>query len=214
MWELTLFKLNPFTQQTSTHVPASAFCPRCAALHRSVCVSVCLRRIGMWELKLMNLETGDFEEPPTAHWAMVADHIQLPPQMRESAIACYSLYLEYVEKVKQDRIDVLRDFQLLEQQLDAAAGGRGCAPPTLQYRVDGYEEYQELLDRLQLSLKREHMVANMLSYSLSQIASHVQMAKGMLACWPYWPDGPSVLTFWLAEEQARAQLLPGRQPGM
>jgi hypothetical protein len=190
-------------------VPDLICCSYAALIHASVF------RIGMWELKLMNLETGDFEEPPAAHWAMVADHIQLPPQMRESAIACYSLYLEYVEKVKQDRIDILRDFQLLEQQLDAASaavGGRGCAPPTLQYRVDGYEEYQQLLDRLQLSLKREHMVANMLSYSLSQIASHVQMAKGMLACWPYWPDGPSVLTFWLAEEQARAQLLPGRQP--
>jgi hypothetical protein len=163
----------------------------------------------MWELKLINLESGAFEEAPPSHWAMVADRIQLPPQMRDSAIACYSLYLEYVEKVKADRLAVLQDFSLLEQQLALAAAGSsgssgssGGAPPTLQYRRDGYEEYQVLLERLQLSLKREHMVANMLSYSLSQITSHVQMAKGMLACWPYWPDGPSVLAFWLAEEQA------------
>jgi hypothetical protein len=126
--------------------------------------------------------------------------------MRESAIACYTLYLEYVEKVKADRIAILRDFELLEQQVDAAGAatiGSGIAPPTLLFRVDGHEEYDQLLERLQLSLKREHMVANMLSYSLSQISSHVQMAKGMLACWPYWPDGPSVLSFWLADEQAR-----------
>jgi hypothetical protein len=160
----------------------------------------------LWELKLINLETGDFEEASPAHWAMVAEHIQLPPQMRESAIACYTLYLEYVDKVKEDRIAILRDFNHLEQQLDAANAatiGSGVAPPTLLFRVDGHEEYQQLLERLQLSLKREHMVANMLSYSLSQISSHVQMAKGMLACWPYWPDGPSVLSFWLADEQAR-----------
>lgn len=174
---------------------------------------VCLaaHRIGVWELKLINLETGEFQEAPPSHWAMVAEHVQVPPQMRESAVACYSLYLEYVEKVKADRLAILSDFQLLEDQLQAAAGGamgsssqqQGSAPPSLQFRVDGYEEYQVLIERLQLSLKREHMVSNMLSYSLSQIASHVQMAKGMLACWPYWPDGPSVLSFWLAEEQAR-----------
>ena len=165
----------------------------------------------MWEMRLINLETGDFEEAPPSHWAMVAEHIQLPAQMRESAIACYSLYLEYVEKVKADRIAILQDFQLLEQQLDAAGAstiGAGVAPPTLLFRVDGHEEYQSLLERLQLSLKREHMVANMLSYSLSQISSHVQMAKGMLSCWPYWPDGPSVLSFWLADEQARGPARP------
>lgn len=172
----------------------------------------------MWELKLINLETGDFQEAPPSHWAMVAERIQLPQHMRESAIACYTLYLEYVEKVKADRQAVLQDFQLLEQHLEAAAGAgsggssqqqqqtqaAGAAPPSLQFRMDGYEQYQHLIERLQLSLKREHMVANMLSYSLSQIASHTQMAKGMLACWPYWPDGPSVLSFWLAEDQAKA----------
>lgn len=168
----------------------------------------------MWELKLINLDTGDFGEAPPSHWAVVAEHIQLPAQMRESAIACYTLYLEYVGKVKADRIAVLQDFQRLEQQLDAAAAlnvGIGIAPATLQFRADGYEEYQELIERLQLSLKREHMVANMLSYSLSQISSHVQMAKGMLSCWPYWPDGPSVLEFWLHQEQARAPGAGGQQ---
>jgi hypothetical protein len=161
----------------------------------------------MWELKLINLETGDFEEAPHSHWARVAEHIQLPAQMRESAIACYTLYLEYVDKVKEDRIAVLQDFERLEQQLDGAAApniGIGIAPASLQFRVDGYAEYQELIERLQLSLKREHMVSNMLSYSLSQISSHVQMAKGMLSCWPYWSDGPSVLEHWLAQDQARA----------
>lgn len=168
-----------------------------------VCLCLCLYRIGVWELKLINLETGDCEEAPPAHWAMVAERIQLPAQMRESAIACYRLYLEYVEKVKADRIAVLQEFSSLEQQLAAAAApniGSGIAPATLQFRADGYEAYQELIERLQLSLKREHMVANMLSYSLSQISSHVQMAKGMLSCWPYWPDGPSVLEHWLDAE--------------
>jgi hypothetical protein len=157
----------------------------------------------VWELKLINLETGDCEEAPHSHWAMVAERIQLPAQMRESAMSCYRLYLEYVDKVKADRIAVLQEFSLFEQQLAAAAApnvGSGIAPATLQFRADGYEAYQELIERLQLSLKREHMVANMLSYSLSQISSHVQMAKGMLSCWPYWPDGPSVLEHWLDAE--------------
>lgn len=159
----------------------------------------------MWELKLINLETGDFQEAPQAHWRNVADHIQLPPQMRESALACYTLYLEYVERVKDERRAVLQDFSLLEHQLQAVQGGTsGTAPATLQFRFDGYEQYHALLDRLQVSLKREHLVANMLSYSLAQIASHVQMAKGILSCWPYWADGPSVLSIWLEDEQLRA----------
>jgi hypothetical protein len=193
----------------------------------------------VWELKLINLESGAFQEPPPEHWRLVADRIQLPPQMRESALACYSLFLEYVERVKAERREVLSDFAALERQLaerqlaaaEAAAGatrergGAGAAssapaapaaaaalaaaaacgaPATLQFRVDGYEGYQALLDRLTLSLKREHLVSNMLGYSLAQIASHVQMAKGMLACWPYWPDGPSVLAIWLQDEQLQA----------
>jgi hypothetical protein len=180
----------------------------------------------MWELKLINLETGQFQEPPHAHWRNVADSIQLPPGMRDSALACYTLYLEYVDKVKNERQAVLRDFASLEQQLASAAAAAGsspsggassqaaCAPGSLQFRVDGFEAYASLLDRLALSLKREHLVANMLSYSLAQIASHVQMAKGMLACWPYWPDGPSVLSIWLQDEQQLQGLGGGAGAGM
>jgi hypothetical protein len=173
----------------------------------------------MWELKLINLETGEFENAPTSHWRLVLEKINMSPAVKDSSLACHGLYLEFVEKVRQERLDILTDISNLETLIagsaatsvgaagsspTAAGSGASSAPATLQFRFDGYEEYQVLLQRLQTSMQREHNMCNMLMYSLAQVVSHLQMAKGMVYSWPYLPDGNTIMDI-MHEEAAAAQ---------
>jgi hypothetical protein len=201
-------------------------------------------RVGIWELKLINLETGELAEAPASHWRSVLAHLAMTPAQREQPLACYSLFQDYMDKCRLERQAILQDLTDLETRLTgfsgAATGGSGTPgfrtsdpgqgsgtvqgpagaslnpaevqrvreqymnPRTLQFRDDGLEEYQSLLERLQVSMMREHMVANMLMYSMVQVVTHAQMAKGMVAAYPYWPNGSAIMLL-MQEEEAAAE---------
>jgi hypothetical protein len=198
----------------------------------------------VWELKLINLETGDFQEAPPNHWRSVLHSISFSREAREKLNACFILYKEHMSKARSERQEVLREMAALCSELhgdvsnnvtnidvtDPAAGpfaaavaGMGAggsshssgfglqqqqqqreAPRSLQFRYDGLDRWQEVLEKLQVSLQHEHMVANMIMYSCAQAATHVQMAKAMLHSYPYWPNGYCMLTILHEEEQNAA----------
>lgn len=199
-------------------------------------------RVGIWELKLINLETGELAEAPGSHWRSVLTQLAMTPAQREQPLACYSLFQHYMDKCRLERQAILQDLTKLETRLTGssvgATGGLGMPglrtsdpeqgvgagqgsdpsptpealrmreqylnPRSLQFRDDGFEEYQSLLERLQVSMMREHMVANMLMYSMVQVVTHAQMAKGMVAAYPYWPNGSAIMLLMQQEEESSA----------
>jgi hypothetical protein len=191
-------------------------------------------------LKLINLESGDFEEAPPNHWRNLLHSIAFSREARGKLDACFSLYKDHMAKARLERQEVLQEMAALVTELHGrdvdelqfgaagpfAAAVAGTAPTTsglqqqqqreapasLQFRNDGFDRWQEVLEKLQLSLQREHMVSNMIMYSCSQAATHVQMAKAMLHAWPYWPNGYCMLTILHEEEQAAAAAAAARRP--
>lgn len=212
--------------------------------------SVLCCRVGIWELKLINLETGEMAEAPIIHWKSVLSQLGMSSAQREQPIACYNLLQEYMEKCKQERVAILQHFNELEIRLTGSCGAPGvrssdpgqgpgaglgiaaglgvpCPPAgismdpaaaaeaaavrqsyvrpnTLQFRQNGLDEYQGLLEKLQVSVLREHMIANMLMYSIVQVVSHAQMAKAMVASYPFWPNGSAIMLLMQEEEAAVA----------
>jgi hypothetical protein len=201
-------------------------------------------------LKLINLESGDFQEAPPNHWRSVLHSISFSREAREKLDACFILYKDHMAKARAERQEVLREMAALTAELhgssdnvtvtninvtDPAAAGpfaaavagvssssgfgmqqqqqqQGEAPRSLQFRNDGFDRWQDVLEKLQVSLQREHMVANMIMYSCAQAATHVQMAKAMLHSWPYWPNGYCMLTILHEEEQAAAAAAAAGRP--
>lgn len=185
----------------------------------------------MWELKLINLDSGDFEEAPPNHWRNVLHSIAFTPAVREKLDACFTLYKGYVHKARDERQEVLRELAALAAELpgepaaadaaqfasaEAAAAAfqqqrqQREAPPTLQFRQDGLDEWFALLEKLQVSMQREHMVCNMIMYSCAQVATHIQMGRAMLNSYPYWPNGAAILSVMHEEEQLAAAAAAGR----
>jgi hypothetical protein len=201
-------------------------------------------------LKLINLESGDFEEAPPNHWRSVLHSISFSREAREKLDACFSLYKDHMGKARAERQEVLQEMAALTAELHgsdsvtnmgvtdqgagpfaAAVAGMGAAassssgfglqqqqqqqreaPRSLQFRNDGLDRWQEVLEKLQVSLQHEHMVANMIMYSCAQAATHVQMAKAMLHSWPYWPNGYCMLAILHEEEQAAAAAAAAGRP--
>lgn len=223
--------------------------------HTYTTVTSAAARVGIWELKLINLETGELAEAPITHWRSVLAQLSMSTAQREQPLACYSLFQEYMEKCRQERRAILQDLTDLETRLTGSSGmpagglgspglrtsdpGQGTGeaqgsaglnpslkpdpeaqrvrekylcPRSLQFRDDGLEEYQSVLEQLQVSMTREHMVGNMLMYSMVQVVTHAQMAKGMVAAYPYWPNGSAIMLLMQEEEAAAAAAKQDRIP--
>jgi hypothetical protein len=88
-----------------------------------------------------------------------------------------------------------------------------AAPPavawtgqTFQFRPPGLFDYQHVLSALHASMHREHVLVNMLMYALFHVLHREQMARALVASWPFWPDVPAMVDV-LRQRQAGAGAL-------
>jgi hypothetical protein len=73
--------------------------------------------VGLWELKLINLETGDFEEAPPNHWRHLLHSMAFSREAREKLDACFSLYKDHMAKARDERQEVLQEMAALTAEL-------------------------------------------------------------------------------------------------
>lgn len=74
-------------------------------------------RVGLWELKLINLESGDFEEAPPNHWRSLLHSITFSREARGKLDACFSLYKDHMGKARAERQEVLQEMAELCAEL-------------------------------------------------------------------------------------------------
>ena len=147
-----------------------------------------LNPLCMYQLKLLNMETGLPETPPEEHWVRVVTALQLSDEQKRSINSCYDLYKKALEKIYRDREEL--SAQLVQaQKLLAAGSASQLDSNSLQLELD----VDLILDQLDLNLAREHTVRMMFaSFSSRKVLTPLQFAKGAVHCYPYFPDGPSM----------------------
>ncbi|WIA17291.1 hypothetical protein OEZ85_014159 [Tetradesmus obliquus] len=74
-------------------------------------------RVGLWELKLINLESGDFEEAPPNHWRSLLHSMAFSREARGKLDACFSLYKDHMGKARAERQEVLQEMAELCAEL-------------------------------------------------------------------------------------------------
>jgi hypothetical protein len=163
----------------------------------------------------------------------VLQQVALQPDVVDRLTACYALYQQQLQCVRDERSALLAELTGLQARLDNVQGrplqqqqqpgGQDSTalqqtaslmpPHSLQFRQDGFEEYTNLADRLSSSLQQEHMVSHLLMYACAQASSHAHMARAMLASYPFWPDGCAMLALLHAETDSMAGTVRTVAPG-
>jgi len=72
-----------------------------------------LNRMGMWQLKGMNLQTALLETSPVSHWQSVLMRVRPSQEQKEQILACYELCEKQMEQVIVQRRQLAKELDAL-----------------------------------------------------------------------------------------------------